>query len=252
MSATQDVYAVVAGATGALGGAITRKLVDRGLTVYAVARDQGKLEALAGEVANIIPVAADLGDNAAIDTIKSAVTHPVKMLVQAVGLPLRPKDQPFDPSVLGIGVNIKCGGLMRLTAALDDKLVRGSRLVALAGYHGFEPDPTAIGPGVVNPALAGLMRMLSDGYGRRGVSTHLVSPGPVDTDRIRKLAADSARQKDESAEEILDGWRKESTFGELISLDQVAWAVSLLLDDEADCMHGGVLYMDGGRRKAIF
>lgn len=243
--------AVVAGATGSLGAAITRKLASKGLEVLAIGRREAELEALAVEIPGVRPCVADLADNHAVDAIRARLSGPVRIAVQAVGLPIRPKDQPFDPSSLGIAVNIKIGGLLRLTSALDDHLERGSRIVALGGYHGFEPDPTATGPGVTNAAMANLIRQLSARYGPRGVSVHLISPGPVDTDRIRKLADDSARITGDSAENILDGWRRESSFNRLITTDQVAWTAALLLDPEADALHGSVIHLDGGRRKGI-
>lgn len=251
MSDNQDAWAVVAGATGSLGGAITRKLVSRGLKVLAIGRREEELNDLAKQAPGVVPCVADLGDNAAVETIKARLEGPVRIAVQAIGLPIRPKDQSFDPASMGVAVNIKIGGLLRLTSALDDHLEAGSRIVALGGYHGFEPDPTATGPGVTNAALANLIRQLSVRYGPRGVSVHLISPGPVDTPRIRKLADDAARITGADAESILDGWRQESSFHRLITTDQVAWAVALLLDPEADALHGSVLHLDGGRRKGI-
>ena len=186
-----------------------------------------------------------------MDIVARAVDGPVKVLAQAVGLPIRPKDQPLDPTSMGVAVNIKIGGLLRLTSALDDRFQTGSRIVALGGYHGFEPDPMATAPGVVNSALANLIRQLSVRYGARGVSVHLISPGPVDTPRIRRLADDAARQTGRSAADILDGWARESSFGKLVTVEQIAWAATLLLDRQADALHGSVLHMDGGRRKGI-
>ncbi len=251
MSTTGGNWAVVAGATGALGSAIARKLASKGLKVLAVARRKAELDALCAETPGITPCVADMADNASIEVVRAAVGGPVRMAAQAVGLPIRPKDQPFDPASMGAAVNVKIGGLLRLTSAVDERLGRGSRIVALGGYHGFEPDPTATGPGVVNSALANLIRQLSVRYGARGISVHLISPGPVDTPRIRKLADDAARQTGASPESILDGWRKESSFGKLITVDEVAWAAALLLDPEADALHGSVLHLDGGRRKGI-
>ena len=251
MSQDTEQWAVVAGATGSLGGAIARKLASKGLKVLAIARNGGDLEALAASSAHITPCVADLSENAAIDIIREAVGGPVKMVAQAIGLPIRRKDQAFDPSSMGVAVNGKIGGLLRLTSAVDSRLGHGSRIVALGGYHGFEPDSTATGPGVVNSALANLIRQLSVRYGARGVSVHLISPGPVDTPRIRRLADDAARQTGTDPETILAGWRKESSFGKLITVDEVAWAAALLLDPEADALHGSALHMDGGRRKGI-
>ena len=141
--------AVVAGATGSLGSAIARRLTSRGLNVLAVARSGDALAALAADNPRITPLVGDMADNAVIETLRAAITGPVRMAVQAVGLPIRSKDAAFDPTSLGIAVNIKVGGLMRLATALEGHLGAGSRLAVLGGYHGFEPDPTAIGPGAV-------------------------------------------------------------------------------------------------------
>src|SRR5271165_7457187 len=141
MGQEADQWAVVAGATGSLGGAIARKLASRGLRVLAIARNEEKLEALASASPRIAPCVADLSENSAVDVIRDAVGGQVRMVAQAVGLPIRQKDQPFDPSSMGVAVNIKIGGLLRLTSAVDQRLGPGSRIVALGGYHGFEPDP---------------------------------------------------------------------------------------------------------------
>lgn len=243
--------AIVAGATGSLGGAIVRRLTEKGLKVIAIARSAAALDSLAAGNPHITPIVGDMADNAIIDTLRNAVTGPVRMAVQAVGLPIRPKDAAFDPNTLGVGVNIKVGGLMRLVTALEGRLTQGSRLVVLGGYHGFEPDPTAIGPGVTNAALANLVRILSHRLGSQGASVHMVSPGPVDTPRIRKLADDASRIRGIPAAEILSQWCAESTLPQLVTTDQVAWAVALLLDAEASALHGSVLHMDGGRRRGI-
>lgn len=243
--------AIVAGATGSLGGAIARRLTEKGLHVIAIARNSDALANLASNNPGITPLVGDMGDNAIIECLQSAVTRPIRIAVQAVGLPIRPKDAPFDPNSLGIAVNIKAGGLMRLVTGLEGRFSKGSRLVVLGGYHGFEPDPTAIGPGATNAALANLVRILSHRLGSLGASVHMVSPGPVDTPRIRNLADDASRIRGIPASEILAQWCAESTSGQLITTDQVAWAVAMLLDAEASALHGSVLHMDGGRRRGI-
>ncbi len=253
---SHERWSVVAGATGSLGGAITSMLIDQGHRVLAIARDRAKLNTLVAANPSVLACQADLALNDARNAISEAIVAnglegPAAAVVQAIGLPIRPKNQPFDPDSMGIAVNVKCGGLMRLTGALDEHLGRGSRLVALGGYHGFEPDPTATNPGATNAALANLVHQLAAIYGKRGVGVFLVSPGPVDTDRIRKLADDASRIRKVDAAAVLDEWRNEATSGKLINLDQVAWTVRLLLDAEADAFHGSVLHIDGGRRKGI-
>ncbi|MEY8688555.1 MAG: SDR family NAD(P)-dependent oxidoreductase, partial [Leptothrix sp. (in: b-proteobacteria)] len=66
--------AVVVGATGAFGQAIVERLVGRSLTVLAVARSAASLAGLAEHFgAQLVPCAADIADDSAIDTIRAAV-----------------------------------------------------------------------------------------------------------------------------------------------------------------------------------
>ena len=39
--------------------------------------------------------------------------------------------------------------------------------------------------------------------------------------------------------------------GRLPTADELAWAVELLLDPEADVLHGSVLYLDSGGHRGI-
>ena len=55
--------------------------------MVAVARSVGDLQQLAGDDTGIVPVAADLADDAAITVISDALDGPVRIVVQAAGLP---------------------------------------------------------------------------------------------------------------------------------------------------------------------
>jgi hypothetical protein len=50
-------------------------------------------------------------------------------------------------------VNIKVGGLLRLTRAADEHFVKGSRIIAIGGHYGLEPTAYAASAGVANAAL---------------------------------------------------------------------------------------------------
>jgi NAD(P)-dependent dehydrogenase (short-subunit alcohol dehydrogenase family) len=52
-------------------------------------------------------------------------------------------------------------------------------------------------------------------------------------------------------EEVLAQMRAESSIGAFATPAQVAWAVSLLLDPEADAMTGATLMLDAGRRRGL-
>ncbi|SHK28419.1 NAD(P)-dependent dehydrogenase, short-chain alcohol dehydrogenase family [Pseudonocardia thermophila] len=233
--------AVVVGSSGALGSAIAARLRRAGLDVLGVARG-----------AEPPDCRADIGSDDAVAVIAAAVGgRPVRMVVQAAGLPPTGPLATIEPDALGRAVALKCGGLLRLVRAVDGQLDRGSRIVALGGHFGSEPAPYACAAGVTNAALANLVRQLADAYGPRGITAHLVAPGPADTPRLRGLAAAAAAERGVDVAEVLAERAAESPLGRLVTPEEVAWAVAALLAPEADALLGSTLGLDMGARRGI-
>jgi NAD(P)-dependent dehydrogenase (short-subunit alcohol dehydrogenase family) len=243
--------AVVVGATGAIGQAVIRRLVRRGLPVLAVARGKDSLDELAAAHDLVTPCPADIGSNEATEVIRSALTGPVRIAVFAAGLPVRGSADSIDPDALAAGSNIKVGGLLRLLHAVRDRLVPGSRFVTFAGSLGLEPRAHEAGPGAVNAAVFNLMRQISLLYGPRGVTTHTLSPGPADTPRLRRIVAAVAAERGVAEQDVWQEYVAQNSLGRLPTADELAWAVELLLDPEADLLHGSVLYLDAGGHRGI-
>jgi NAD(P)-dependent dehydrogenase (short-subunit alcohol dehydrogenase family) len=238
----------VVGASGALGSAIAARLARADLVVVGVARKPP-------EQAGVRGCAADIGDDSAVDAIRAAVDDvgsPVRMVVQAAGLPAAGPLPTIDPDALGSAVALKVGGMLRLVRAVAHRLGPGSRLVALGGHYGSEPSPHTCAAGVTNAALANLVRQLADHHGPDGVTAHLVAPGPADTDRLRRLSQARADERGVDVEEILAERRAESPLSALVTPEQVAWAVATLLDPEADALTGSTLALDVGARRGLF
>jgi NAD(P)-dependent dehydrogenase (short-subunit alcohol dehydrogenase family) len=245
--------AVVLGATGAVGGAILRRLRAEDLTVVAVARDGDALGRLAAEDPGVVPCPADIATAASQTTIADAARAggPVRMVVQAAGLPPTGPLAAIDPAALGTIVELKVGGLLRLIRAVDDRLHPDSRIVAIGGHFGSEPAPRACGAGVTNAALANLVRQLADAYGPRDVTVHLLAPGPLDSERLRRIAASAAEARAVSVDTVLGEYRGHSPLNRLTTTDEVAWAVTHLLAPEARALHGATLGLDSGARRGI-
>jgi NAD(P)-dependent dehydrogenase (short-subunit alcohol dehydrogenase family) len=153
---------------------------------------------------------------------------------------------------LGQSVSLKLGGLLRLIRAVEDRFVTGSRIVAIGGHFGSEPTPQTCAAGVTNAALANLVRQLADAYGPRGVTVHLMAPGVLETERLRRFADVAAQARGVSIETVLDEYRRQSPLGRLTTVDEVGWAVAQLLAPEADALHGATLALDGGARRGLF
>ena len=243
--------AVVVGATGAFGKAIVARLTASGLGVVAVARSVEPLTALVRDHPGVIPCVADISSDTSIQQIRLAIDHPVRMVVHGPGVAVAGGILSAPTSAMVDAVNIKVGGMLRLTRAVDSGLLKGARLVAIGGHYGFEPTAYAAAAGVANSALVNVMRQLSLAYGARGITAHLIAPGPADTERLRRVAADRAAMRGMTAEEVLEEMRSDSSTGTFTTPEQVAWAVSLLLAPEADAMTGSTLMLDSGRRRGL-
>ena len=247
----QRELAVMVGATGALGTTVAHRLVDAGLHLLAIGRREDELKALASTSEHISYVIADIGDDSSIDVIKSKINTTVRMVVHAAGVPVAGGVLEASPLALSQAINIKAGGMLRLHRATDAHLVRGSRLVAVGGHYGFEPTAYAATAGVANAGLTNLMRQFSWALGERGITAHLVAPGPADTERLRNVANARAAQLGVSVEEVFNELKQESAIHAFTTPEQVAWGICLLLAPEADAMAGSSLMLDSGRRHGL-
>lgn len=248
-SRTQD--AVVVGATGTLGSAVTRRLVARGLRVVAVARDEAALGELARRTADeaggsVVSCAADIGDNASIEVIRAAVQGQVRLALLAVGLPVRGSVTSIDPDLLAVGAQVKMGGVVRLLQAVRPALGPGSRFVAIAGTLGLEPGRDEAGPGGINAGLVNLMKQISQHHGPDGVTVHTVVPGPMDTPRLHRIAETIAQERGTSVDQVWGEYVSRVSLGRLPRVEEVVWAIEMLLAPEADILHGTVLHLDAG------
>ena len=238
---TQE-WAVVAGASGALGSVISEELRSRGLTVLGLARHSHP-------GADVMEV--DLVDDESVAAIGGRITGPVRMVVHAAGPPLAGGVADVDPGSVLAAIDIKVNGLLRLVRAIDDSLVRGSRIVAVTGNLGYDPIPASVTAGVANAAMAVLVRQLARAYGPRGITCHGVAPGPVDSPRVDRLLEHMANAGETTVDEARSRLLGEASVERFATPQDVAWAVSLLLDDSAETMNGSTLLLDGGRRTAI-
>ena len=242
---------IVVGATGALGRPIVARLVQDGHHVVAVARSADALERLHTEIACDV-VVADAGSDDSVAAITSALDgRPVRMVVFLPAAPNAGHVLTANVDDLMAAFNVKVGGLVRVLRAVEDALTSDARIVAVGGSLGFDPIPDASSAGLANAALANLVRQLQRALGPRGVSVHLVAPGPVETERWRSMAEGEAARRGVSLDVVRSEVQAATPMGRLTTTDEVAWAVALLADPHASALAGSTLILDAGRRTAI-
>jgi NAD(P)-dependent dehydrogenase (short-subunit alcohol dehydrogenase family) len=250
-SAAAEEWGVVVGAGGAIGSRIVERLSDAGLRIVLVGRSEEPLRRLAGRLPDTLVCAADIASDDCIAPIAATLDGSVRIAVNAAAAPLGGSVLDVTAEALLAAFEVKVNGTLRLVRAVEPHLQRDSRLVVLGGNLAYDPIPEAATAGVANAALANLMRQLSRALGPKGATCHVVAPGPVWTERLQVLLRDAAASRGIPESEVVDEFRSRSPLGHLVEIDEVAWAVEMLLAPQARALAGGTMLLDAGQRTAI-
>lgn len=236
---------VVTGGTRGLGAAVSRALVRGGACVEAWYRaDRASAEALAPELAgaagelrlhagNLVEpaevrrvCAAILGRNARVDgLVHCAALGSFKELMQ-----VRPAQWELTMNV-GARAFLLC--VQQLAPAMTD----GGRVVALSSLGAQRVVPSYGALGIAKAALEALVRSLAVELAPRGIRVNALSAGPV---------AGTSIDLHPGASELLARSGARTPAGRLVSAEEVADLVLLLLSPLAQGLCGQVLIADGG------
>ncbi len=244
-------WSVVVGASGAIGRHIVERFLELGLGVVAVGRRVEPLESVAGGRQDVIVCPADIRTDEGENDIRRAIPGTVRIAVNSAAAPMAGSILDVPPEAIREATDVKVNGTLRLVRAVEGHLTTDSRIVAIGGNLGYDPIPEAATAGVANAALANAIRQLSRALGAQGVTCHVVAPGPVWTERLQGMLADAAASRGVAEDVILKEFRDRSPIGHLVTIEEVVWAVELLLAPEARTLAGGTLLLDAGQRTAI-
>jgi NAD(P)-dependent dehydrogenase (short-subunit alcohol dehydrogenase family) len=175
--------AIVAGAGGGLGQAVTATLAAGGLTVVAVDRNEQALGELPDGVRREV---ADTTDPALarqlIDRIAVEVGPP-DVLVNTIGT-FRPGDAlSTTPEMLRLMIDVNLGPALWLSQAVAPHMQRqgSGAIVHIAARPGIEPAGGMAAYGVSKAALVDLTRILDIELRPQGIRVNAVAPQLLDT-----------------------------------------------------------------------
>lgn len=243
--------ALVTGASGGIGGAIARRMHDRGASVVLSGRRREALDALAGELGERATVEiADLAEAEAPERLIKSVEAAggVDILVNNAGaIPGGPIDA-VDEARWREAWELKVFGYVNLCRAFYAPMkARGSgvilNVVGLAGEHPiFEYVAGTTG----NAALMGLTRALGGKSVEDGIRVLGVNPGLVSTERMVTMLEGRAESElgDRSRWQEL---AKTLPMGRPATPEEVADLCAFLVSPRASYLSGIVVPIDGGK-----
>ena len=243
-SAPQRV-AIVTGAAGGIGRAVTGLLRERGYAI--IAEDISPAVSDLAEPDAVIPLQADVS---LTDSARQAVGLAadrfgrLDLLVNNAGLFLRKPteqctDEDFDV-LMATNVRGSFSHARESLAALEQ--TRGS-IVNLASISGLIGQPGQTIYSMTKGAIVQLTRQLAVEHAHRGIRVNAVAPGAVDTDFI-------AKGRDAAADPDPAGSRARSIsnhpIGRILTPGEIAEAIVFLASDAASGITGTILNVDGG------
>lgn len=189
--------AIVTGATGGIGQAITHALRDAGYRVLAVGRDPGALARLAQE-AGVVPVAADVTDTEALTQALAAASGggAIDVLVNNAGMmpPLGNFcDLPEAEIDRALAVNLR--SVMMLTRRIAPAMRDAGRghIFFTGSTAGHAPFQNLAVYCATKAAVSGFAQSLRLDLAPAGVRVTEIVAGRVETGLYRDLLPDAAR-----------------------------------------------------------
>lgn len=235
-------HVIVTGGSRGLGLAISRRLLEDGFHVIAVARKESdELRALRAESGETLSFASfDLSRTDAIADFVLALKRQFGApygLVNNAGLGTEGLLATMHNSQIEtlLRVNVATPVVLskyvvrNMMSAGEGRIVNISSIIASTGYSGLSVY------GATKAALVGFTKSLSREVGRMGITVNAVAPGFIETEMTATLADDDRAKI-----------AARSALRRLAAPEDVANAVSFLLDDRARNVTGTVVTVDAG------
>ena len=228
--------AVVTGAAGGVGQAVSRHLTDLGLQVFDL--DRRRPEPAVGQY-----VAVDVADP---DSVHRAVTEVlssasrIDCLVAAAGVSEEPMPaEQMDSAVWQRTLAVNLSGAFFTCQRVGQVMLeqRSGRIVTIAsmsGAHVVNVPQQQVAYNASKGGLVAMTKSLAYEWADRGVRVNALSPGYVDTPLLA------------SKSYLHEQWKAATPLRRFAEPREVAAAAAWLLSDEAAFCCGTELLMDGG------
>jgi len=234
--------AFVTGASGGIGAAIARALVEQGATVAIGGTRLEPLQALAAELGDKAHiVTADIGDRAAADKAfadaEAALGGKVDILVNNAGitrdqLAMRMKDEDWDRV---LEVNLTAGFRLARAAMRGMMKRRWGRIIGITSVVGATGNPGQANYAASKAGMIGMTKALAAEVASRGITVNCVAPGFIDTAMTAVLTEE---QNQRIAGNV--------PAGRLGVSAEIAAAVVYFASEEAAYTTGATLHVNGG------
>jgi 3-oxoacyl-[acyl-carrier protein] reductase len=125
------------------------------------------------------------------------------------------------------------------------------RLITITSITTKQPVQDLVLSNAVRAAVVGLVKSLSNEFGKDGILVNNVGPGYTATDRLKHLAKVRSAATSSSEEDIFSAWASDAALQRVGEPQEVADAIVWLASERASYITGQTILVDGGAYRGL-
>lgn len=253
--------ALVLASSRGLGLAIASALVGEGAHVLLTGRDAERLSARAAELTASGPgradfIGCDMAGDGAVEMLAAAAKRMlggVDILVNNTGGPAPGPVSAMSGEIWLKSFTVMVERVITLTNVLlpEMRAAGWGRVLTLASSGVEQPIPNLGASNTLRAALLGWSKTLANEVAGDGVTSNILVPGRIHTDRVDELDAAAAKRQNKTPEEIAEASRATIPMGRYGAVEEFAAVATFLVSARASYVTGSKFRCDGGLIRSI-
>ena len=237
--------ALVTGGTGGIGTAICKRLIDQGHKVATNYRSEAKAQEwkqkMQADGYDVLLVQGDVSDTASTQAMISEINEtlgPVDILVNNAGIT---RDGTFHKmsfeqwqDVINTNLNSVFNVTRQVIESMRDR--KWGRIIQISSINGQKGQYGQANYAAAKAGMHGFTISLAQENAKFGITVNTVSPGYIGTDMVMAVP-----------EEVRSKIVAQIPTGRLGTPEEIAYAVSFFIPDEARWITGANLSVNGGQ-----
>ncbi len=252
---------IVTASSEGIARAATEKFAAEGARLAMCSRDRKKLNAAADEIrahhaVEVIAEPVDVTDAAAVQKFVDHVAEhfgTVDVCVTNAGGPPPKMFLETTSEEWQRAVDLNFMSIIHFARAVLPYMQRNKwgRIVTITSITVRQPVPDLIYSNAVRAGVLGLIKSLSNEFGKDGITVNNVGPGYTATARLNDIVSKRALELGISEEDYFGRLGAEAALKRVGEPDEVADAIVWLASDRASYITGQTLLVDGGLYKGL-
>jgi 3-oxoacyl-[acyl-carrier protein] reductase len=234
--------ALITGATGGIGAAISKTLAKQGAKVILSSTKEDRLKELAAEIGGDVKyLSCNLTDAAQVndlfDKAEELAGGQIDILVCNAGitkdnLVLRMKDEDFEQV---LDVNLKSTFILNRNAVKKMMRRKYGRIINIASVVGVTGNPGQCNYVASKAGMIGMSKSMASEVATRGITINCVAPGFIQT-----------AMTDVLTQQQRNGILSQIPMGKMGIPDDIAKSVAFLASEDAGYITGQTFHVNGG------